>query len=249
MVGTEQPDDPYRRTATIVGVLFVVALVPFLIGGAVYGPATGPSDFLTDAYPDRAAVTLGVLLEFVAVLAIPLIGVFMFPVLKRVHESLALAYVGFRALEALLLIAIEAKLLSLIDLSDTHLNTADSDTTVLQAMGDSVLAEIDAVFGLYVLVFSVGALIFYGLLYRAALVPRWLSAWGFASAAWMLLGVVLIMFDAFSGTSEGLLEAIFVLPLPLNEIALALWLIVKGFSQSDRLRRDRPAVEYASIDV
>jgi len=91
-------------------------------------------------------VTLGVLIEFVAVLAIPLIGAFMFPVLRRYHEALALAYVGFRSLEALLLIAIEAKLLSLIDLSNDHLNTPGTDASQLQAMGDSLLSEKDQIF-------------------------------------------------------------------------------------------------------
>ena len=73
-----------------------------------------------------------------------------------------------------------------------------------------------------------GALIFYAVLYRTRLVPRWLSIWGFAAAAWMLAGTVLIMLDVFSGTSDSV-EAIFVIPVPLGELALALWLILKGF--------------------
>lgn len=62
---TEQGED--RRIATIVGVLFVVATVLYLVGGAVYGPSLGSSDYLESAYPDRATVRLGVLLEFVCV--------------------------------------------------------------------------------------------------------------------------------------------------------------------------------------
>ncbi len=249
MIETNFVDDTDRRRAVIVGALFIVAIVPFMVGGALYGPATGSSDFLATAYPDRGLVRLGVLLEFVAVMAIPLIGVYMFPVLKRVHESLALAYVGFRVLEALLLVVIEARYLSLIDLSETHLNTAGSDATTLQTIGEALLAETDSVFGLYVLVFTVGAMIFYGLLFRSRLVPRWLSAWGFAAAAWMLLGTVMIMFDAFSGTSGGAVEAVFVVPLPLNEIALALWLIVKGFDRSARRSRDREGAERSATTV
>ncbi len=243
----QQAVGPDRRTAVIVGVLFFIALVPFLIGGALYGPSTGSSDFLASAYPDRGAVTLGILLEFVAVLAIPLIGVFMFPVLRRYNEALALAYVGFRSLEALLLIAIEAKLLSLIDLSNAHLNTAGTDASQLQAIGDALLSEKDQVFALYVLVFGVGALIFYGMLYGSRLVPRWLSGWGFASAAWMMVGNLLSMFDAFSGSSDAFLEVIFVIPIPLNEIALALWLIFKGFDRSPDRTDLEPAADHATI--
>lgn len=227
---TGEPDQTRsdRQAAVIIGTLFIVAIVPFMIGGAVYGPSTGAADFLTSAHPNRGAVTAGVLIEFVAVMAIPLIGVFFFPVLRRFHEALALAYVGFRAIEAVLLVAIEGKLLSLVDLSDDHLDAAGADGTTLQAIGDARLAEVDAAFGLYVLVFTVGALVLYGLLAHSRLIPRWLALWGLGSAAWMLIGTVLIQFDTFSG-SDGLVEAVFVLPLPLNEIALALWLIFRGF--------------------
>lgn len=219
-----------RRSAVIVGVLFLIALVLYLIGALIYGPSTGSDEFLDRAYPERTTVALGLLVEFVAVLAIPFIGYFMFPVLKRSSEALALAYAGLRSLEAAFLIAIGGKRLALIDVSETHMDASESDGTGLQALGDSLIAEADRLFTLYVLVFVVGALIFYALLYRARLVPRWLSLWGFASAAWMLVGTVLAMLDTFSGFS-GAVEAIFVLPLPLNELALAFWLIFKGFDR------------------
>ena len=232
-------------TAMVVGILFIVALVPFLIGGLLYGPSTGSADFLENAYPDRGLVTMGVLVELVAVLAIPLIGVFMFPVLRRYHEALALAYVAFRSLEALLLIAIEARLLSLIDLSDDHLNSMSSDPSQLQAMGDASLSANDQTFALYVCVFTVGAVIFYALLYRSRLIPRWLSTWGVAAAVVMLAGNLLFMFDTFSGTTGTVLEVVATLPIPLNEIVLAYWLIRRGFDSTangaDHERRATPS--------
>ncbi len=153
----------------------------------------------------------------------------MFPVLRRFNEALALAYVGFRLLEAVFLITIEGKILSLIDLSQDHQAADATNGPELQAIGDSLLAESEGIFELYVLVFTIGALIFYAMLHRTRLVPRWLSIWGFVAAAWMLAGTVLITFDTFSGTSDSMVQAVFVIPIPLNELALALWLIVKGF--------------------
>jgi hypothetical protein len=52
------------------------------------------------------------------------------------------------------------------------------------------------------------------------------------TAAWMLAGTVLVMFDAFSGTSASLVEIIFATPLAVNEMVLALQLIVKGFDRT-----------------
>jgi hypothetical protein len=221
-----------RRTARIVGVLFLVALVPYLIGGALYGPSLESANFLEQAYPERQGVAAGLLIEFLAVLAIPLIGAFLYPVLRRVHEALALAYALLRLAEALLLMTVEAKLWSLIGLSDDHLNVPGAESGQLQALGDANRYEADQLFLLYIVVFAVAALIFYGLLIRSRLLPRWLSTWGFASAGWMLVGTLLITVDALPGASEAALEAVFVLPLPLNEVALASWLIIKGFDRS-----------------
>ncbi len=225
MESGRRPQDD-RRTAIIVGVLFVVATVLYLVGGAIYGPSTGSSVYLERAYPDRTTIMLGVLLEFLCVLAIPLIGMFLFPVLRRWHEGLALAYAGFRSIEAVFLIVIEAKLLSLVDLSREYRTGTGEGETAWEAVGTGVLAEIDRLFTLYVFVFAAGALILYGLLYRSGLVPRWLSAWGFAAAAWMMAGTVGVILTSSPGA---LLEALIVLPIAVNEMVLAVLLIAKGF--------------------
>ena len=73
---------------------------------------------------------------------------------------------------------------------------------------------------------------FFLVLYRSKLIPRFISAWGFIAAALLLVGSVLIMFDAFAGISESGLELIFALPIAVNEMVLAVWLIVKGFNPS-----------------
>ena len=71
---------------------------------------------------------------------------------------------------------------------------------------------------------------FYSVLYRSKLIPRFISAWGFIAAALLLTGSVLIMVDMFTGISDLGLELIFALPIAVNEMVLAIWLIVKGFN-------------------
>ena len=73
---------------------------------------------------------------------------------------------------------------------------------------------------------------FYSVLYRSKLIPRFISAWGFIAAALLLIGSVLIMLDTFAGISETGLELIFALPIAVNEMVLAVWLIMKGFNPS-----------------
>lgn len=73
---------------------------------------------------------------------------------------------------------------------------------------------------------------FYFVLYKSELIPRFISAWGFIAAALLLTGSVLVMVDMFTGISELGVELIFATPIAVNEMVLAIWLIVKGFNPS-----------------
>ncbi|GAG07668.1 unnamed protein product, partial [marine sediment metagenome] len=184
------------------------------------------------AYPNRIIVIIGILLEFTCVLAIPLIPVFLFPILKKHNEALALGYVGFRFLEAVLFIVIEINKLSLINVSQDYLNKGGMDASYFQNIGSSIQSVNNWAFSIYVLVFTAGALMLYSVLYKSKLIPRFISAWGFIAAAVLLTGSVLIMVDMFTEISELGLNLIFATPIAVNEMVLAIWLIVKGFNSS-----------------
>jgi hypothetical protein len=143
---------------------------------------------------------------------------------------LAVGYLGFRLLEIVLHALDKLKKLSLVNLSQSYLNRGGIDAATLQAIGGSIQSESYWAFWLSIVAFAVGALVFYSVLYRSRLVPRWLSAWGFAAAVILLIGTLLPELGLLAGLSGAALELVFVLPIPLNEIVLAIWLIVKGFN-------------------
>ena len=221
-----------RQTAIIVGVLFIIATVMLFIGGAVYDPILSSPDYLDNAYPNRTIVIIGILLEFIVVPAMLLIPVFLFPILKKHNEALALGYVGFRFLEAVLIIVVESFKLSLINVSQDYLNKGGMDASYFQNIGSSIQSVSDWTFSIYVVVFTLGALILYSVLYKSKLIPRFISAWGFIAAAFMLTGTVLIMVGMFAGISALGLNLIFATPIAVQEMVLAVWLIVKGFDSS-----------------
>ena len=70
--------------------------------------------------------------------------------------------------------------------------------------------------------YGIGALILYYVLYQSEIVPQWLSVWGLIGATLMLAMGFLRMFG----------HSVFFLAIPiiLNEVVLAVWLIVKGFN-------------------
>ena len=227
--------DTYRTNAIVVGVLFILAIVVLFAGEALYRPILDSPDYLENAFPNRAAVIIGILLEFVGVPSVVLLSVFLFPVLKKHNEPLALGYVSFRVFEAAVLSVSYVSKLSLVSLSQEYLNTGGADASFFQTVGSSIqsLNHWAGTQGLvYLIVFSLGSLMFNYILYQSRLVPRLISGWGVVAAVILLTGSVLINLDVFAGMSGLGLELIFAGPIPVGEIAVSVWLIAKGFNPS-----------------
>jgi hypothetical protein len=81
--------------------------------------------------------------------------------------------------------------------------------------------QIAAIMGI---VFGLGALMLYYLLFQGRLLPRWISGWGIVAAGLTLVGALIDVF----GTPQD----IWALPMLPQEMVMAVWLIVKGFSPS-----------------
>ena len=220
-----------RKTAIIVGGLFLTAMVASLLGGSLVESIIAAPDYLIDVSENETLVIIGVLLELINAIAVLGIAASMFPILKQYNETIAVGYLGFRLIEAVFCSVIVISPLSLIKLSQEYLQAGVSQAAYLQALGTLSMAERASVMDLLVAVFfSLGALLFYYLLYQSKLIPRFISVWGLIGAALILTLNLLSTLNLFEADiSIGL---IFALPMITNEIFLGIWLIVKGFNSS-----------------
>jgi len=215
-----------KKTAIIVGVLFLTAMATSLVGGFWLESLISAPDYLESLSTNKTQVILGVLLELINCIAVVGIAFMIYPIFKPHNESLALGYFGFRVIEAVILIVAVISPLLLVTLSQEYLNASTTDASYFQSLGALFIAVRAQLAGLLVPVFfSLGALVFYYLLYQSKLVPRFLAVWG-------LIAVVLLfgwnLLENFGiHISVGMVLA---LPMILNEITLGIWLIVKGFN-------------------
>jgi len=217
-----------RKTARIVGVLFIIATAS-IFAESLYGPILSSPDYLDITYPNKIIVITGILLESIMIPAMFLIPIFLFPILKKHNKVLALGYIGFRSLEAVLISIAEINKLSLVNLSRNYLNKGGADASYFQSIGSSIQSKLywvntDGV--IYVVIFAIGALILNSALYKSKLIPRFISAWGFIAAITILTGSILSAFTDISLVIAILLIA----PIALQEMVFAVWLIVKGFN-------------------
>lgn len=217
----------YRKTAIIAGVLFLAGYLGIFLGSAIYGPFVDAPDYLSVIFPNKSQVVLGIFIELindVAVIGIPIV---LFPVMKKFSERLALGYFGFRIVESVVLIVSKFNLLSLITISQNYLTVGTPEASYFQTAGAAMLAERNWASQIQVVFFCLSALIFYYVMYRSKLIPRFLSVWGFFAVVLLVVANVLPVPDLTEGLS---LSQLLFLPIFISEIAIAIWLIVKGFN-------------------
>ena len=218
-----------RKTAIIVGALFITATVTSSLYYVFVAPILDAPDYLVKVSENANQVIIGVLLYLIdnaAVVAIPII---LFPILKKHNEALALGYVGSRIIESVTVIVGHISLLSLLTLSQEYVQAAATDPSHFQAIGALLLSVIDWSHLLSVeIVFAVTPLILNYLLFKSKLIPRFISVWGLIGAILLLAEGLLGMFG-LGPTSE---VSIFSLLILVQEMVFAVWLIVKGFNPS-----------------
>jgi hypothetical protein len=215
-----------KKTARIVGALFLIAMVASLAGGLWLESIVGAPDYLAAAYANETQVILGVLLELINCLAVVGIAAVLFPLMRRHSEGLAAGYLGTRVVEAVILSVAAVSPLLIVTLSQEYVAAGAPDAAYFQTAGTLIMAARGYLASLLTpIFFSLAALLLYSFLYRSRLVPRFIAVWGF-------IGVVSLftwnMLEAFGmSISAGM---VFALPMILNEILLGIWLIVKGFN-------------------
>jgi hypothetical protein len=221
-----------RKIAIIAGVLFITATAASLLGNGLTGSILAAPDYLASVSSSGNRVMVGALLSFLAAAGSAGIAIALYPVLKRYDAGLALGAVGFRLIEAVFYIVGALCLLSLLTVSQQSVNAGDQSASDFQNVGHVLLTTRDSAdFVLAVIAFCLGALMYYAVFYRSKLIPRWLSVWGLIAIVLLLSAVFITLFDGDPYSISGTLIWL-ALPIALQEMVLAVWLIVNGFNPS-----------------
>jgi hypothetical protein len=220
-----------KTNARITGILFILGTVPVMVAMVLWGQSISSPDYLSLMAAHSNEVLLFALSVIVMGLACAGIGISLYPILKPHGEALALGVVGFRVMEGTLQFVSAISTAVLLALSQEFVKAGSPADSFFQPAAAVIMSVREWMSnGFYLFPWCVAAFIYYTVFYRTRLLPRWLSAWG-------LLGLLLMLIGAFSGMF-GLIGAfsppqmLLMLPIMLQEMVLAVWLIVKGFNPS-----------------
>lgn len=218
--------DSDRKTAIIVGVLFIIATAMPLISIVFIGPIYDP-DYLVTVSANESQVLTGTLLLVIMTAAIVSIPIMIFPILKKHDERLALGYVGARIFEGLFSTINVINILALLSLSVKFVSESAPVVSYFQTSGALTLASFEWVSILLDFPFCISVLVLNYVLYKSKLVPQWLSALGLVGGGLWLATTPFRMFGFFPSSLE-----ILALVIMVQEMVFAAWLIAKGFNTS-----------------
>ena len=229
MTASKRPYGTNRRTAAVVGVLFILGTVPALLSLPLAVNTVNAPDRLTAISTNEGQMIIFTAIKFIMGIACAGIGLALYPILKKFNEGLAIGAAGFRVIEGMTSVVGALLYILLLALSQEFVKAGAPAASYFQTAD----AVINAGIGWFrdvamLLTFGIGALMYYIVFYQYRLVPRWLTVWGLVGITSTIISAVLVMFHVIAPFST--IQIIFQMPILPQELVLAVWLIAKGFN-------------------
>ena len=219
----------YRGNAIAVGVLFIACSAASILSAVPLGSTLDGPGYLAKLAVSNDRVVLTALIELVWAATGAAIAIGLYPVLREHNPALALGSVAARVVEGVFVLVGTLALLALLTVSQQ--SPAAGSAASSQATVDALLAVRDWALGFVgLLAFGIGALLYYYVLYASRVIPRWLSVWGLVGASLMVVATIHSGFTQDFGFST--VTTVLNIPIGLQELVLAVWLIVRGFTAS-----------------
>ena len=206
-----------RKTSLTAGILYLLTFISIPTLSLYH--EIHQLNFILSAAP-ASDVVLGGILELLMALACIGTAVVFYPVLKKQNESLALGFVAARVLEATLIFAGVASLLTVLNLRALGAEA--------QVISRGLVILYDRLFLIsQSFIPAVNALLLGTLLYQTRLVPRILPIIGIIGAFTLVAGDVAVLYGLYDQRAP--IAGLSAVPIALWEFSLGIYLVVKGF--------------------
>jgi len=184
---------------------------------------TTPPGFLANAAGSAGELRLAVLLAFVAGGLTLGVAVVAAPLFRRYSERLSLLYLALALLGCATVASENVAVLNMLALSEAHAKPG-ADSALFAAPAVILRSARNAAHYTNVLTGGLALTVLYIILLRFRLVPRALAGFGLAAAAIQ----VVTLTTALLGRP---IELALMIPVGLSQLALIVWLLVRGFRE------------------
>ncbi len=215
-----------RKTALVVGVLFILTFVTSIAGAILYGPVLSDPAYITGPGADTR-VLLGAFMELFLIVTNIGCALVLFPILKWQNEAISLGYVAARIMECTFILVGILAVLAVVTLRQT---AVAADEGSLATIGKSLIAVKNWTFLLgpgFADGIGTGLLLGW-LMYRSGLVHRRMALFGVIGGPMLAASGLAVLMGVIPQGSP--IQGIATVPEVIWELYLGLWLTFKGFN-------------------
>lgn len=217
-----------RNKIKIAGGLIILGII---IGILSIVPSVESDKFLEEVYPNKNQVLTGGIFQFFLVPIYVGFSLLLYPILKQYSKTLSIGFVGFRIMAGVFQLLGIILLPIFILLSQKFLAQTNTDLIFYETIGEILKLFRDLINHLGgILATGLGNLLLYYILFKGKLIPVWLSIWGIIGNALIMIASFFLLFEFIEVVSTE--YGIMTIPLVLQEVVLAIWLILKGLKLS-----------------
>lgn len=226
----EKRIQPSSRSAFTIGrtvgilLLFQLAAaltLPFILSKPI---TFGSPTFLTAVAAHSFQIRLAVLLSFVGSALTVYLGIATFQVFRLYSTTTALLFMVVCAVSCTLDLVQGGTIVSMLSMSNEFVTSGAANSELYQVVGAAVASARRSAHIMQLLAIGAWMFVFYISLLRFKLVPRVLAVIGSIGITLQFIGVTLMMFLGYRSIGE------MAMPLLPIQIAVAVWLIIKGFN-------------------
>lgn len=222
-----------KSVGRLIGLLLLLQMAGLIVPFVMLHPiATSSRDWLPHAAASAVQIKAAVFLLFANTALTIGIAIAAWPVVRRYSERMALWLVALGVIMFALQAVDNAHMLSMVSLSQQFAEAGGAGE-VFQPLAAAVGATRRWVHYSELLAIDAWILMFYGVLIRGSLVPRALAVFGLLTVVLHLTGITLPLW--FGYRSVTLMGA----SMALSHVALAAWLMVRGFEERPSQRTGR----------
>jgi len=226
--GLRAPTLGEQRTARIMGAWFLGTFLFSIPAYFFYDPLLNHADYVVGSGQD-VRVAVGAVLEILLAISGIATAVVIFPIVKRVNESVALGYIASRTVESILILVGVVSLMSVVALRQDVAGAANNSGPLVDvARGLLAVHDRTALLGpQFCAGLGNGILLGY-LMWRSGLLPRPMVLIGLIGGPLAFLAGVGVLLGANPSGLPVLLTA----PEAIWEFVLSVWLLARGFRPS-----------------
>jgi hypothetical protein len=224
----------------IIGVLIVIQMaLGVMVNFVLEAPLFGQPGFLVNAVHYSRQLGVAVLLGLLTEGLWLGIAVTAFPLFYRYSRTLTLWFTALAVVVLASAVVENAAVMSMVSLSEAYAKANTADRGQIEAIRGVVAAARNWPHFLSRMLDGCTIFVFYAVLYRSALIPRALAVLGLMAAVLQVSGVSMPLFGG---------PVVFPLlaPLGLIQLAVSVWLIVRGFRSN---RSHRPPEHPEPVDL